>query len=186
MMMLSNFLLWIVVLLQGVALVALWRQARGQGLGRLNAFRSVPNEALAVRNPAVPSERPEGTTLLVYMAANCATGRRLIEDVELLARAEGMRLVLARDGQEGAAWLPARSTQKVPPRTARLRKKVEPDLPRAMIIDANGVIAAQAEVGSRADVVQLLASVSLSPALKAPAEDARVAEGHEQAVILEA
>ncbi|MBB3926021.1 hypothetical protein GGR43_001736 [Sphingobium jiangsuense] len=168
MLIVSSFLLWIVVLLQTVALIAMARHIRAAGSGMGNVFRARRQGNGASRQqplPAVPPERPDGVTLLIHMAENCILGRTLAEDAELMARAENMRLVLARDGQDGSAWIPPRGARpgargpKGPPLRRRPAAQGAP-LPHAMIIDGAGMIVAQSEVSGRTDLVHLLASVA--------------------------
>lgn len=188
MLIISNFLLWVVVALQAVALIALARHIRNQGYGMGNVFRARRQVTETAPDPVpfpVPANRPEGVTLLVYMAEDCTIGRHLAEDAGLMAKAENMRLVIARDGQQVSHWVPPHNRAAPSPATRKrnetgaLRRRKNNaqamTLPHAMIIDGDGLIVAQGEVSSRSDLVHLLASVTLGfPATDIAENKARI------------
>ena len=182
MLIISNFLLWIVVLLQLVAIVALGRRVRMRGVSGGAGSRDkaakpgwqarvLPPVGAATGGRPVPDLAEDGEaerpTMLLYMTAECSVGKRLIPDADLMARTEGMRLILARDEEGGASMLPPRpaartrsATARRPSRAGRTRTSATP-LPYVMVIDRLGGIAAQGQASSRADLARLLANASL-------------------------
>ncbi len=178
MLIVSNFLLWIVVLLQMVAIVAMGRRLRTRGPSAAAGSGTMPvgwqerffmPAAVAAGDRSVPAPASQGEadcpTMLFYMTAGCHVGKRLIPDADLMARTEGMRFVLARD--EGGAPAPfqplARTRVPGGRRSTRGGKAGAEDgqQPYVMIIDRSGDVAAQGRTCSRADLARLLASASL-------------------------
>lgn len=157
----SNFLLWCVVLLQGVALLSLRRRLRMSGAPgplarRFHADAPVRGGVGQGDGPAADQDRAR--TLLLYIDGNCSVAPRLIPDADVLARAEGAHLMLARD-DAGVPPPPARRGG-TSTRPARRRKASAATLPYAMIINDDGEVAAQGEAGTRADLVHLFARAS--------------------------
>ena len=175
MLIISNFLLWIVVLLQFVAIVALGRRLKARGLtgaddrrgGVTPIWREQSSSgAPSARTRSAGSDVQDGKaglpTMLLYMSEGCQLGKRLIPDAELMARTEGIRFVLARDGQSeaGAPLPPGRIRSSSRRRPSRNGKGGTLPAPYVMIVNDAGKVAAQGEVSSRGDLAHLLASAS--------------------------
>ena len=157
----SNFLLWCVVLLQGVALLSLRRRLRMAGASRPLArrFSADGDSRDRAGQTDFPGGEPESArTLLLYIDGNCSIASRLIPDADVLARTEGARLMLARD-DAGVPPPPARKAAKSA-RPARRGRAPVSTPPYAMIINDDGEVAAQGEAGTRADLVHLFARAS--------------------------
>lgn len=157
MLIVSNFLLWIVVLLQLVAIGALARKVtavppgRPARMGQAPAWRRARQDGAVPTAPALPV-RDGRATMLFYMTPDCQTGRRLAADADLMARSEGLILLLARDGQGPGPFASGVRGD----RAARTRASS----PYVMIITAAGDVAAQGQVRSRGDMARLLALAS--------------------------
>lgn len=161
----SNFLLWIVVVLQSVVLAAMVRNLRsvtgravmgwaGRGAAAGGGGRNVGETPPGGRDTRSGEDR----TLLLCISGECQVGRRLIPDADLLARTEGVRLLLARDPEAPAMQESPLLTRGGRQAERKSRGRTPPPAaPYAMIINADGQVAAQGQAGSRRDLVNLFA-----------------------------
>lgn len=172
MLILSNFLLWVIVLLQTIAILALARHLRaGRGGAVPSAAVAVPLFRRAIRRDgaAVPVAediaRRDGpdlegqAVLLLHMAHGCPVGQRLVPDARLMARAEGLAFLVACEPPAGGGEASPLALRRSPSGRRRPARGA-PLLPCAFVVSAAGAIVAYGEVDSRSDLAMLLASAA--------------------------
>jgi len=164
MLIVSNFLLWVVVLLQFVAIAALGRKVKlfpapqrtGSGLQLVHSAQADEPQGV----PVLSESEAGDMTMLLHVTAGCPVGQRLLPDAEIMARAAGMRFLLARGGGHGAGAASPFAKGRSTARTAKGKEPGQVPLPHVMIIDGTGDVLAQGAAKSRPELARLLARVS--------------------------
>jgi methylamine dehydrogenase accessory protein MauD len=176
----SNLVLWVVVIALALVVLALARQ-----VGVLHA-RLGPVGALALAGgpetgepaPRIEAESLDGhtvtiggtghRTLLVFLAPSCPVCRTLLPVLRSLAREPGLRVVLASDGprEEHETFVREQRLGDLPyvlSEPLGLAFRV-PRLPWAALIDADGILRSQGLVNSREHLESLLEAEALGVA----------------------
>lgn len=177
----SHFLLWIAVVLLGVAWFALDRQVRALAAAR-------PPEPAAPRVPVVSAATLTGETLtigrasrdgrallLLFVAPGCARSAAAVREAIALGDAARLRLVLVGEGEPAAYQALARLHQ-IGERDMVMGAGVADDLgiavrPAAMLVAADGAVLASGAVDTREQLAALIAAL---PREAAPARSARI------------
>ena len=177
MLMVSQGLLWLVVIVLALAVLALARQVgvlheRIAPVGALNLSRGPqPGEAaprltartLAGSSLDVGGAQPAGSLqLLLFVSATCPVCKVLLPTARVFADNEGLDLVLVGDGDAGELVAMARRFEIDPARFINaaevgLAYRVG-KLPYAVLISEPGVIVAQGLVNSREHLESLVVS----------------------------
>lgn len=174
MLIVSNFLLWILVSVLLLAVIALSRQVSqlrerlalsgpasfpGLPTGELAPLLSAPTLDGSVRTVGGPQKHAP-TTLLLFVAVDCALSRKIIPAAMVLARAERLRLTLVSDGAQPELLALAdrfrfeRADFLV---SSQMRLAYQVGLlPAAVLIGPEGQIVARAEVRSREQLESLI------------------------------
>jgi methylamine dehydrogenase accessory protein MauD len=182
-LLISNALLWLVVVALAGVVAALARQ-----LGVLHE-RLAPLGALAIaRGPAAGEAAPSllapalsgaairiggadeagGSTLLFFASPTCPMCKTLLPTVRAVTREEGVRLIYASDGDPAEHAAFAREQQLDPAsyvlsRELGLRFEVA-KLPYAVLIDGSGIVRAKGIVNTREHVESLFEADRLGAA----------------------
>jgi methylamine dehydrogenase accessory protein MauD len=180
----SNALLWVVVVALALVVLALARQIGllHERLGPVGALSlgggpkegepapALEVEDLAGRRLAIGGADAAGrSTLLVFVAPSCPVCRTLLPSLRALARREkGLRVVLASDGPhaEHEAFVREHALAELPyvlSQPLGLAYRV-PRLPWAALVDAAGVLRSQGLVNSREHLESLLEAEALGVA----------------------
>ncbi|PCD02098.1 hypothetical protein COC42_11495 [Sphingomonas spermidinifaciens] len=177
----SHFLLWIAIVLLGVAWFALDRRVRALAADR-------PVEAAAPRVPVVSAATLTGETLtigrasrdgrallLLFAAPDCTRSAAALREAIALGDPARLRLVLVGEGDPAGYQALARLHQ-IGERDIVIGGAVAEDLgiavrPAAMLVAADGTTLASGAVETREQLVALIAAL---PREAAPARSARI------------
>lgn len=180
----SNAVLWIVVVALALVVLALARQVGvlHQRLGPVGALALAGGPETGEPAPRIDAESLDGTpialgapdpggrsTLLVFLAPSCPVCRTLLPALRSLDRGEhGLRVVLASDGEraEHEAFVREHGLTRLPYLLSEplgLAYRV-PRLPWAALIDAAGILRSQGLVNSREQLESLLEAEALGVA----------------------
>lgn len=179
-LLISNIVLWVIVLAQLVAIWALARQIgvlyeriapmgalvtdAGPGLGEAAPTMTVATlagELLSIGGQAA------GSTLLFFVSPTCPVCKKLLPVLKSIARAESqwLRVVLASDGNQPehlAFWKDAGLTQFPYLLSAELGQAYRVSrLPYAVLIDGAGVLRAKGLINTREHLESLFAAKEL-------------------------